>query len=94
MDMRLKKRTIDLEMEVGDLLYELTEYGDKEEQIIIEGVNTSYTILCFPDIVPDISNHLIQPITPTALLRIQILLSIPPITKKYRLTRAIFFGST
>ena len=43
-------------MEVGDLLYGLIEYGDKEEQIILKGVNTSYTILGFPDIVPDMFN--------------------------------------
>jgi hypothetical protein len=63
-------------MELGDLLYGLIEYGDKEEQIIIEGVNISYTILGFPDIVPDMFDRLIQLIMPTALLRIQILLSI------------------
>ena len=70
-------------MEVGDLLYGLIEYGDKEEQIMIEAVCTSYTISCFPDIVPAMFDLLIQLIMPTALLRIQILLSAHKLTTTY-----------
>ena len=78
---------MDQGVEVGAPSHGLIKYGDKKEQIIIEGINTSYNILGFLDIVPDMFDRLIQPITPTVLLRIQILLPILPITKKIQIDR-------